>query len=101
MRGSGGGKSKVISRKLLKRMLPTHLKQIFPKLNESNCKLTSPVDKKYNCIGWAAGDITRFWWPDRQLTGYWSEDAPREVSAQAFVKMFETLGYQTCSNSTL
>ena len=37
---------------------------IFPGLRNSAYRVTSPAARDYNCIAWAAGDATRWWWPD-------------------------------------
>lgn len=61
-------------------------------------RVTSPPSKEYNCIAWAAGDEKRFWWP---LGGYWPPAAPKETSLEAFVKVFDNLGYEKCDNADL
>ena len=32
---------------------------------------------------------------------YWPEDAPREVSTEAFIKAYETLGFSICEDENL
>ena len=61
-------------------------------------RVTSPATKEYNCIAWAAEDEKRFWWP---LGGYWPPTAPRETSLEAFIKVFNNLGYEKCDNPDL
>ena len=72
------------------------LMTIFPGLRNNIFDITSPPDKKYNCIAWAAEDTNNFWWPERG--GYWPRESPRIVTLDAFVAAFETLGYTVCGN---
>ena len=60
--------------------------------------LTSPASAEYNCIAWAAEDTGRFWWPDPMKIGYWPPDVVREVTLEAFVAAYGTLGYELCGD---
>lgn len=62
---------------------------------------TSTESPKYNCIAWAAGDNSRWWWPDSQDLYFWPQDFPRQETVDAFVAVFVSLGYSVCDNSTL
>jgi hypothetical protein len=66
----------------------------FPKL-KTGFKVTSCPDNAYNCIAWAAGDTTKFWWP---IGGYWPDGVPRDRTVSAFIKAFETEGYVVCDD---
>jgi hypothetical protein len=33
--------------------------------------VTSPADTLTNCIAWAAGDTTQWWWPREPAEGYY------------------------------
>ncbi|MFN0241483.1 MAG: hypothetical protein ACKVWV_01190 [Planctomycetota bacterium] len=57
---------------------------------------TSPPDPTYNCIAWAAGDMTRFWWPTTSSGAYWPEGIQRTDSVAAFITLYEGLGYVVC-----
>jgi hypothetical protein len=35
------------------------LERLFPALKEAGFDVTSPRDAGYNCVAWAAGDVTR------------------------------------------
>lgn len=71
----------------------------FPNLSDTNFGLTSPRDALYNCIAWAAGDHTRWWWPS-DPQGYWpTPQAPNEVTS--FVEAFSGLGYEVCNDAEL
>lgn len=73
----------------------------FPKLAPpAICEVTSDEDKSYNCIGFAAEQTNwRWWWPDRMKTCFWPEGVPKEVTLEAFVAAFRTVGYEICSDS--
>src|SRR5260370_5589590 len=54
-----------------------------------------------NCIAWAAGDTTDWWWPDEADnpdSAYWPPGAPRVESLEAFRLAFATLGYVVCDH---
>jgi hypothetical protein len=63
----------------------------FPRLTPKTVKVTSPVTPFYNCIAWAAGQDTRFWWPRPEA--YWPRGVPRVQTVEAFIAAFGTLGY--------
>jgi hypothetical protein len=70
----------------------------FPNLEESDYEKTSPSTPSYNCIGWAAGDMD--WWePDSGYDYYWPPNTPREYTMSAYVKAYQTLGYQSCGTA--
>lgn len=74
-------------------------KRIFPNLNEEYFVITSPKDTYYNCIAWAAGDSTRWWWPESD--SYWPAHLSREATIKAFTECFADLGYVESSSDTL
>lgn len=69
----------------------------FPALKNTGYAITSPETPFFNCISWAAGDTTRFWWPHDG--GYWPQGIPRKRTVEVFVQAFATLGYAD-SNTT-
>ena len=71
----------------------------FPKLDSSNHRVTSPCKNRYNCIAWAAGIETQWWWPEPG--SYWPPSVPREETLDAFSSAFALLGYETCSSQSL
>jgi hypothetical protein len=76
----------------------------FPSLNAGNHRITSDRSESYNCIAWAAGDETRWWWPDDQDDfgiSHWPEGVPRAEELDAFVAAFATLGYGVCEDGSL
>lgn len=72
------------------------LEHLFPDLADWGYSVTSDIDYEYNYIPWTAGDQTQQWWP---IHGYWPPDARREVSLEAFVEAYATLGYVVCESA--
>lgn len=70
------------------------LEALFPDLADWGYVRTSDIDFEYNCIAWAAGDSTQQWWPNEY--GYWPEGAAREMTVEAFIEAYATLGYASC-----
>lgn len=73
----------------------------FPNIQSQGFRATSPATPDYNCIGWAAGEDDRFWWPRPEPDYYWPPGVPREVTLSAFVAAFSTLGYAVCKTPSL
>jgi hypothetical protein len=74
---------------------------LFPLLAATGYRITSPVDSRYNCIAWAAGQSFPWWWPDPDGFDYWPPNVPREHNIAAFVQAFGTLGYEICQDGAL
>lgn len=62
-------------------------------------RITSPVDRAYNCIAWAAGVSNRWWWPS--LDTYWPPEIALEETLDAFVLAYGSLGYEVCPDGAL
>src|SRR5258708_4606798 len=80
------------------------LESAFPGLNGADWRMTSPPDREYNCIAWAAGDNTAFWWPVGESTNprrFWPADVPQQVSLPAFIAAFATIRYSLCDDDSL
>jgi hypothetical protein len=73
----------------------------FPQLGVANYTITSPVTNRYNCIAWAAGETSSWWWPDPRRIGKWPSHVPREETIDAFILAFGTLGYVPCADASL
>lgn len=80
--------------------LVDRLKPQFPQLDVSSAEVTSPQTTAYNCIAYAAGDTTKWWWPDLYGFSYWPPNTLRLISLPAFQQAFSSLGYQVCANGT-
>jgi len=75
-----------------------YLEKLFPALRESDFKISSPQDDCYNCLVWAAGDPSRYWWPADPDGSHWPDGAPRQETVEAFQAAFATLGYGVCAS---
>jgi len=75
------------------------LRAAFPGLRATPYRVTSQADPVYNCIAWAGGSDSDWWWPleDGRKT-YWPLDARRELTLDAFRTAFMSLGYSVCDD---
>lgn len=76
----------------------SEIKARFPAL-AATFQVKSEETRDYNCIGWAAGDTSRWWWP--LYPSYWPSEAAHEATLEAFVAAFATLGYAPCADGNL
>jgi len=76
----------------------SEIKAGFPGL-AATFQVTSEETRDYNCIGWAAGDTSRWWWP--LYPSYWPSEAAHEATLEAFVAAFATLAYAPCADGNL
>lgn len=65
-----------------------------PNLAAAGFDVTSDDIPRFNCIAWAAGDTTNWWWPTNG--GHWPPGCPRNESRPAFEAAFAGLGYSPC-----
>jgi hypothetical protein len=63
--------------------------------------MTSPYDRRYNCIAWAAGFTDNWWEPDEDGIGYWPPGVPREYSLDAYLWALESVGFERCDSANL
>jgi hypothetical protein len=83
-------------------MVSPLLEELFPGLAQGGFLPTSPADKCYNCIAWAAGDTGKWWWPAPELEeAFWPAGVVREETLLAFREAFATLGYFLCDGEEL
>ncbi len=75
-----------------------YLQQAWVALEAEGCEEISPASGKYNCIAWAAGQQTQWWWPYEHPAYYWPQGLPRAVSLEGFFQAFATIGYQRCQH---
>jgi hypothetical protein len=76
----------------------------FPALQSKNYVITSPQSDIYNCIAWAAGDTSGWWWPDdpgQPESSKWPVGVQRKDTLEAFREAFVTLGFATCDHDQL
>jgi hypothetical protein len=80
----------------------TSLEDLFPKLAQGAHSITSPRSRRYNCIAWAAGDTSQWWWPGPDPTSeYWPAALAREQTLDAFQAAFASLDYVACHTEEL
>lgn len=77
------------------------LERIFPGLRDAPYEITSPAQPDYNCVAWAAGNDSHWWWPDAAGQYYWPENAPRREAMETFVQAFQELGFEVCEGPSL
>jgi hypothetical protein len=88
-------------------MRDLELEEDCPGLRHSPYTIRSPRDPKYNCIAFAAGDLTQFWDdlglpPGVRVKGYyWPDGAPNAGTVDGWVKVFEIHGYTETADSSL
>jgi hypothetical protein len=70
----------------------------FPRLTFQNHQDTSPATNRYNCVAWAAGNDTRWWWPDSANIYFWPPNVPRDETIDAFLRAYGTVGYTQCGD---
>jgi hypothetical protein len=64
--------------------------------------VTSSASTTYNCIAWAAEDVSAWWWPVPEVHGYyWPPGVSRDVTVPSFIKAFEMLGYHAFPSDAL
>lgn len=79
----------------------TVLEKLFPNLQDSPYRVTSPKATDYNCIAWAAGFGDRWMWPDSTEDDYWPNEVAREATITAFIAAFAALGFEICDSEEL
>ena len=73
----------------------------FPNSNIHPFILTSPQTWNYNCIAWAYGDDTRWYWPTEHPHHYWPPNIRNELDLQSFIELYQLVGYKVCENNSL
>jgi len=71
----------------------------FPNLKDSPWEVTSDPDKHYNCIAWAIGITTEWWWPSTKTN--WPAGVPMELTIEAFAAALATKGFEPCDRADL
>lgn len=79
-------------------MVEPSLEDLFPGLRGQVYQLTSPRDRRYNCIAFAVGDDRNWWWPDADGEDTWPDGVTRAETIEAFREAFATLGYSVCDD---
>lgn len=71
------------------------LEALFPNLAGSGYEITGPATRDYNCVAWAAGDITSCW-DYHQPDAYWPPGIPHNHRVETVMRVFATIGYEIC-----
>ena len=80
---------------------PDELERSFPRLRSGSYAIKSRFDRSYNCVAWAVGDTTRWWWPSPQGGIYWPPGVPRVPTYASFEAAFAFRGYAPCDSMDL
>ena len=74
----------------------------FPNLHSGNYRDTSPADRVYNCIAWAAGVNDLWWEPVQNATSkqFWPASAPRDDKLTSLILAYESVGFVICADDT-
>ena len=68
-----------------------------PNLSPDSYQITSPATSDYNCIAWAA-QSDDCWWDPTDPDQYWPDEVPRELTLEAFIQAYQTIGYAPCNS---
>jgi hypothetical protein len=69
-----------------------------PNLATEHFRATSPADKGYNCLAWAAHDTRRIWHPSAYAGLHWPGE-PQPDTLEGWVAGYAELGFQRCESS--
>ena len=77
----------------------------FDIVNDCKSDRTIDLPVHYNCIAWAAGDDTQWWWPWDLGGYYWPEGLPKEApgteTLENFINAFKTRRYVECESAEI
>src|SRR2546425_9618259 len=76
------------------RYLPQERQDSFPNLSRDLYGVTSDDTEDYNCVAYAAGDTTLWWWPDPFGEYYWPVNAKRR--SEEHTSELQSLAYLVC-----
>jgi hypothetical protein len=73
----------------------------FPNTTTDPFIVTSPQTTSYNCIAWAFGDNTKWYWPDPEEMYFWPNNVSRTVDVNSFIELYKLIGYEICEEHIL
>jgi hypothetical protein len=73
----------------------------FPRLTDANSRQTSPADRVYNCIAWAAG-VAHQWWEPSPTDTHWPVPITDESDhTEGLIAAFRSVGFAPCESGEL
>ena len=69
----------------------------FPNLANEGFEIVDQPTERYNCIAYAAGDTSKWWWPDG--INYWPPWATETNRIESLKEAFAGLGYDLCAHN--
>ena len=69
----------------------------FPNLSGEGSEIVEQPSEQYNCIAYAAGDTSKWWWPDG--INYWPPWATVTNRIESLKEAFAGLGYEQSQDS--
>src|ERR1700720_1988302 len=72
------------------------IEAVFPALVGTKYSEESAETDVYNCIAFAFGDTSQWWWPRKRFGDYWPPGFPLSDSVDVLIRIFEVHGYSTC-----
>ena len=76
------------------------LNNAFPNILNEHFVITSDLTTSYNCIAWAFGDNTKWYWP-AECFSYWPPNIKNVVDDESFIQLYGLIGYAVCENNSL
>lgn len=83
----------------------SQIERPFPNLTATAWHATSPADRRYNCIAWAAED-TEAWWepvisPAGQFLGgyFWPHGVGVRMTLANYINLFRMRGFEICETA--
>ncbi|MEP6962609.1 MAG: hypothetical protein ABI995_11065, partial [Acidobacteriota bacterium] len=60
------------------------------------------MDPQYNCVAFAVGDLTQFWYDDKHARGYfWPDGVGSADTIDGWVDVFRIHGYEPTEDHSL
>ena len=72
------------------------LTRTFPNLASEGFDIVDEPSERYNCIAYAAGDTSQWWWPDG--VNYWPPWATPTTRIESLTEAFAGKGYERCDD---
>lgn len=82
-------------------MRDLELEQDCPGLAETEYEIKSPRDPRYNCVAFAVGDTSQFWYEVGIRGYYWPPGTPSADTLEGWLKVFTDHGYTEADDDSL